>query len=142
MLTTSSIAPPLSTIKPSQSLSTQLVRFALDELGWVISIVPCTFHIQHDHLWQIPSFDFEQLAVSRPAWTSLYLAILSCGLVYVRSERANLWGVPPEYKWSLARAWFDAAIKIMSDGSLCLLKPNLVFLQTFCVLTLVTQPFE
>lgn len=108
----------------------------------MIAIVPPSFIIEHSHLWETTAFDLLEMNKSRPAWTSLYLSLLSYALVYVREERATAWGVTPDFKWLLARSWFDAAIKLMFDGARCLTKPTLTYLQTFCVLTLVTQPFK
>lgn len=84
----------------------------------------------------------DTLSRSQPGFTCLYLACVSCALVYARREKATSWGVPEHLKWSLAKLWYDGALHTMLTGARCLEQPKLVYLQTFCVLTLMTQPFK
>ncbi|EIW67166.1 hypothetical protein TREMEDRAFT_64406 [Tremella mesenterica DSM 1558] len=145
-----SMAYPNDLPLPTFELSRQLLDFALDELGWLIAIVPMTFKNEHELAWQYQtaqsgpseSLDVANLFLHRPAWTAMYLALVSCALVYVRQDRAYEWGVPPRQKMYLARLWFRAGVNMMLSGAASLARPNLMHLQTFCVLTLLTQPFN
>lgn len=135
---------------PHYELSRQLVNFALDDLGWLIAIVPMTFKDQHDHVWASQttptgppmSLEVASLFRTKPCWTAMYLAVISCGLLYVRQDRASSWGIEARQKMHMARLWFRASVNIMLSGAAGLAKPTLQHVQTFCVLCLLTQPFE
>ena len=129
-------------------LSTRLLEFALHELGWLITIVPLSFLTQHDEVCAAQRrtsskryLDVTSLSRTRPAWTSLYLGLLSTGMLYARKEATARWGVTVDRKAKLAHMWFRGAIANLLAQSLCFAKPTLLHLQTFCVLTLLFQPF-
>ncbi|WVQ96894.1 hypothetical protein IAU59_004001 [Kwoniella sp. CBS 9459] len=138
-------------------LNLALLDFAFEELGWLICPVPASFKNQvasirstapnpklHPNSLSsvIEYIDIPHLVRVRPSWSALYLAVISAALLYMPSPRASLYGIPPEQKFGLARIWFQASLNTMLNGATCLAKPALVHLQTFCVLTLLFQPFD
>lgn len=137
---------------PSRQLSQGLIDFALDELGWLISIVPPSFKAQHDQVWQefqvnvirqAQTLDLPAVFRTKPAWSALYLSILAVAALYLRADRAqSSFGLSADRKMTLAKFWFRASVNVMLDRGACMIRPSLEFLQAFCVLTLLTQPFE
>ncbi|WVQ82885.1 hypothetical protein IAT38_005021 [Cryptococcus sp. DSM 104549] len=158
---------PTGQLLPPYALAHRLLTFAFTSLGYLICPVPYSFLGQVTTLYlSLPSTSFHHsaspppsifsqpqpnshpqipiaaLIETRPAWSALFLSMLSAALVYVPEGTAEDWGVPRAQKYLLARLWFRAAVNTMLNGAMCLAKPRLIHLQTFCAMTLVFQPFD
>ncbi|ODO05040.1 hypothetical protein I350_05652 [Cryptococcus amylolentus CBS 6273] len=134
---------------PSQETSSHLLSYVFTHLGWLLCPIPSSFQAQASFIFSPNSpspfshlHTAKSLAEARPSWSALYFALISVALVYAPAELLEGLGIGVEQRSFFARLWFRAAVSTMLDGGSCLVKPSMIHLQTFCVLTLLFQPFE
>ncbi|ODN88837.1 hypothetical protein L198_06639 [Cryptococcus wingfieldii CBS 7118] len=134
---------------PSQETSYHLLSYVFTHLGWLLCPIPSSFQDQASFIFSPDSpspfshlHTAKSLAEARPSWSVLSFALISVALVYAPAELLEGLGIGVEQRTFFARLWFRAAVSTMLDGGSCLVNPSMIQLQTFCVLTLLFQPFD
>ncbi|KAM0547541.1 hypothetical protein ACHAPJ_010285 [Fusarium lateritium] len=139
---------------PSRTTSTGIVRFVLEQLGWLhCALIASEFEIEHERFWDLLE---SQSSQQKPgtSFICLYLAILSVGSYYMDATHQALQNfafynpaasnlpVPEsdEDLVGLSRYWYWAVLQALDDSDF-LGKPRLSTVQTIAILTLVNSSF-
>ncbi|KAI8680523.1 Zn(2)-C6 fungal-type domain-containing protein [Fusarium keratoplasticum] len=140
---------------PSRITSTRVVRFVLDQLGWLhCALNASEFEAEHEKFWDLLESQSPYQQEPGASFSCVYLAILSVSFYYMdisheavqnfafyNTEGSTL-PVPKtdEDLAILSRHWYWAVLQSLEDSDF-LGKPRLSTVQTIAILTLVNSSF-
>ncbi|EXA34306.1 hypothetical protein FOVG_14737 [Fusarium oxysporum f. sp. pisi HDV247] len=139
---------------PSRTTSTGIVRFVLEQLGWLhCALIASEFELEHERFWDLLDSQSPQQKPG-PSFSCMYLAILSVGSYYMDTTHQALQNfafydpagtslLVPESDEDLvilSRYWYWAVLQALEDSDF-LGKPRLSTVQTIAILTLVNSSF-
>ncbi|KIW05080.1 uncharacterized protein PV09_04228 [Verruconis gallopava] len=137
---------PLYMLLPTRSASRTLVEFALTTFGWLHCAVRADcFLEQHENFWNHLEAGHTVEEEQRP-WLSLWLSLLSVGLMYISADDIpdqtdlprDIISEPADkiaYAVDVSRMWYESALQELHRSSF-LRKPTIESIQTILVLTL------
>ncbi|KII95904.1 hypothetical protein PLICRDRAFT_34850 [Plicaturopsis crispa FD-325 SS-3] len=114
---------------PSDSLSTFLVEFAVNDLGWLyMTVHGPTFLAEHSQ-YLVAKAHGQHCG---SAWMAFYFSQLAIALHHIHPDVARRWGLPHNQ----VQIWFDTSLRCLY-GANFMSEPDLRSVQTICNLSVI-----